>query len=109
MLTFRIDNTNERSLVILTGDLDIDATEIIEMELIPELLQSKKCEIDFSNVPFVDSSGIGLLIKLIDEIKENGVKVEVINLNPDVKLVFEMLQLPEILGLEVLADFHNLR
>jgi anti-anti-sigma factor len=95
----------DKAIVSLLGDMDIDATEIIEEEMTPLLMDYADIELDFSNVPFVDSSGIGLLITLINQLKGHNIRVRIIHLQEDVMHVFSLLQLPEILGEDVCADF----
>jgi anti-anti-sigma factor len=87
-----------RTVVLCSGDLDVEATETIEEELIPKVSGGKEVELDFSDVPFVDSSGIGLLLSLITSVRANGNSIVVKNVSEDVQMVFSLLQLPEIVG-----------
>ncbi|MFC4557775.1 STAS domain-containing protein [Virgibacillus kekensis] len=87
--------------VLLKGDLDIDGTEVIEEELMPLLLGLRSAKINFENVPFVDSSGMGLLMKLVNTLKEHDITVTVSEVREDVYEVFELLQIPEIIGKDV--------
>lgn len=104
MFHFNFREENGGILVILEGDLDIESTEVFEEDLINELQNtSGPVELDFQNINFVDSSGIGLLITLINVLKETNRKPTITNLNEDVKLVFELLQLEEILGKDVVT------
>lgn len=102
MFNFILQKEAGRVIVNLEGDLDIEATEIIEEELIVELHNSSgEVELNFQNIDFVDSSGIGLLISIITTLKEHDRKPTISNINEDVKMVFSLLQLDEILGKEV--------
>ncbi|WP_430786712.1 STAS domain-containing protein [Virgibacillus flavescens] len=87
--------------VFFNGDLDIEGTELIDEELIPFLLNLKIVSISFKGVPFVDSSGMGLFMKLIHTLKENDVIVTVSEIRPEVYKVFELLEIPEIVGEKV--------
>jgi anti-anti-sigma factor len=106
MLSYEIVNNESETLVLFNGDLDFDASELMEEEITPLLQDKAHTVLDFSNVSFVDSSGIGLLISFVTHMRDRGNKVEIIRLNPDVKQVFIMLQLTDILGEEVFLDFH---
>jgi len=99
MFSYKVDNREGNAKVQLNGDLDIDVSEIIE-ELIPRLLSFENLEFNFSGVPFVDSTGIGLLINLVETLKKNreDVQIQIKHVQPLVNEVFEMLQLQEILG-----------
>ncbi len=102
MFNFTLQNASGRVIVNLEGDLDIEATEIIEEALIVEIQNSSgEVELNFQNIDFVDSSGIGLLISIITNLKENNRKPTITNITEDVKMVFSLLQLDEILGKEV--------
>lgn len=102
MFRFNVQDEHEKTIIHFDGDLDIEATEVIEDELMNEISQtSGLVEFDFTNIDFVDSSGIGLLITLISVLKDSEKKPTITNINEDVKVVFELLQLQEILGEEV--------
>ncbi|MCM3387910.1 STAS domain-containing protein [Ureibacillus chungkukjangi] len=51
----------------------------------------------------MDSSGIGLLISIITNLKENDRNPTITNISDDVKTVFTLLQLDEILGKDVIS------
>ncbi len=104
MFNFKIKNEDSKIVVKFEGDLDIEATEIIEDNLTKALQEtSDNVEIDFQDIYFVDSSGIGLLITLISDLKDKSIKPTIINLQEDVKTVFDLLQLDEILGKDVVV------
>ncbi|QDP42094.1 STAS domain-containing protein [Radiobacillus deserti] len=89
--------------VLLDGDLDIEGTEIIDDDLTPKLLKLKSVNLDFTSVPFVDSTGMGLLISLVQKLKEQNIGITISNVSEEVHEIFELLQLSEILGGEVLG------
>ncbi|PLR78200.1 anti-sigma factor antagonist [Bacillus sp. V3-13] len=101
MFTFNIIRENEDNAVIyFLGDLDIEVTEMMEDEIFPSLQSFKTIDINLSNVPFVDSTGIGLLINLIETLKKDEVVITISDVAPQVKDIFEIIQLPDILGHE---------
>jgi anti-anti-sigma factor len=104
MFSYELIESNEEAVIYFKGDLDIEVTEIIEEQVIPLLKYYKKVDINMSEVFFVDSTGIGLLINLVETLRntESGIKVTVSNIHPQVQEVFELIQLKEILGEEVL-------
>lgn len=99
MFSYKVDGTGENAEIFFIGDLDIEVSDIIE-EIMLALLNYKKVEFNFNGVPFVDSTGIGLLINLVETLKKNKDDAQILikNIQPLVKEVFEMLQLGEILG-----------
>ncbi|MCM3443394.1 STAS domain-containing protein [Metabacillus halosaccharovorans] len=101
MFKFSLHPNEDHVEVTLQGDLDIDGTEVIEEELLPALENYLFININFEHVPFVDSSGMGLLMNLVHTLQKSNAKVHVVNVKEEVMEVFELLQLPEILGEDV--------
>jgi len=101
MLTYSLKERDEYLQVALNGDLDIDGTEIINDELIPKMLTYKKVNVDFDKVPFVDSSGMGLLMTLVHTLENNDTNITISNVQQDVFEIFELLQIPDILGEDI--------
>lgn len=101
MIKYFYNEAEDRLDVKLEGDFDIEGTEVVEEELIPTMLNYKTVNIDFENVPFVDSSGMGLLIDIVKTLNDKGIKVTISKVRQEVFEVFEIIQLPEILGEEV--------
>jgi anti-anti-sigma factor len=98
MIRYSYNEAKDHLEVKLEGDFDIEGTEVVEEELIPAMLNYKTVNIDFENVPFVDSSGMGLLINIVKTLKEKGITVTISKVREEVFEVFEIIQLPEILG-----------
>jgi anti-sigma B factor antagonist len=101
VFSYDIHQEQFKTVVRLAGEMDIDVTEIMEDEIAPRLLQSKAVEIDFSQIRFIDSSGIGLLLALLTHLRDSDIRASVHNPSPQVKEIFELLQLPEIVGPDV--------
>ncbi|MBB6446140.1 STAS domain-containing protein [Bacillus benzoevorans] len=101
MVKFILNSNKEHLDINLIGDLDIDSTEVIEEELIPATGSYKTINLIFTEVPFVDSSGMGLLINLVKLLNEKEQELTISNVREEVMEVFELLQLPEILGEKV--------
>lgn len=101
MVHFGLNEVQKNSLnIILEGDLDIESTEAVE-RLLPSLEKYESVNINFEKVPFVDSSGMGLLLHAVHSLSEKGIQVTISNVKEDVFMIFELLQIPEILGADV--------
>ncbi|MDR6121206.1 anti-anti-sigma factor [Bacillus sp. SLBN-46] len=94
----------EKATALLKGDIDIEATELMEEELLTVLKKYQEVELHFKDVLFVDSTGIGLLMNQVRELTERKVKVTITHLSEDVYQVFDLLQIPEILGHDVFSS-----
>ncbi|XJZ27004.1 STAS domain-containing protein [Bacillota bacterium Lsc_1132] len=101
MLLFSLHPEGDSVSVRLEGDLDIDSTETVEEKLIPSLDNYKLINLDFQNVRFVDSSGMGLLLNFVESLKERDVAITISNVAEDVMEIFQLIQLPKIIGEEV--------
>ena len=98
MINFSLKEVDRNLEVKIGGDLDIDSTEIVDDQLIPTMEKYEFVNVNFEDVPFVDSSGMGLLLNMVQSLNEKGTKVTISNIRQDVLDVFELLQLPEIVG-----------
>ncbi|MCH1625049.1 STAS domain-containing protein [Ferdinandcohnia quinoae] len=101
MFRYILLKENEYVEVKLEGDLDIDVTEVVEEELIPSLEDFNSVNLNFKDVPFVDSSGIGIFLQMIKTLEQKGIKVVVSHVKEEVMEVFNLLQIPEIIGEEL--------
>jgi anti-anti-sigma factor len=101
MFNYKMQAEGNGVIIYFEGDFDIDVTEVIEDEILPSLGEYQQVSFDLAKVPFVDSSGIGLLINMVNVLKQQEIKVFITNTQQDVKDIFAILQLPEIIGEEV--------
>lgn len=105
MFVYRLELDGGTLKVFLSGDLDIEGTEVMENELTPKLVECQKVELNFKDVEFVDSTGMGLLINLVQMLTEQGVIISISNVRIEIMEVFDLLQLPQIIGEELFI--HN--
>ncbi|WMT29091.1 STAS domain-containing protein [Bacillus aerius] len=98
MIIYSTEEKNGDLEVEIQGDLDIDSTETFEEQLLPLLETYQTVNLNFEQVPFVDSSGIGLLMNTVQSLGEKGIKVTISNVQKEVKDIFELLQIPDIFG-----------
>jgi anti-sigma B factor antagonist len=98
MFTYSSNKKDNHAEIRFIGDLDIDATEMIEDEMKPLLKKCNSVNIDFTEVHFVDSTGVGLLLTLVYSLAETGVRITISNVSCGVKEIFEILQISDIVG-----------
>lgn len=48
--------------------------------------------IDFADVPFISSAGLGILMSVIEEIRESGGDLMMAHVQPEVYRIFDMLE-----------------
>lgn len=86
-------------LVKVSGELDHCSAKGIRREL-DELIkdpQVKKLVLDLKDMPFMDSSGIGVILGRYRTLSMRGGKVAVKNMNPQVQRVFALSGMAEII------------
>jgi len=88
------------SCLKLSGELDISTVEKFRLgiESIPET--STEVHLDFSCVEFVDSTSIGNLVQVMNQMRAQGVKVMVKRIPKEIYEVFDLLGIPELIGEE---------
>lgn len=78
----------------LTGELDLAAASGLEERLAELSSESVAVRLDLSELDFIDSSGVHVLIRAMNDARTLGWQLEVDpNLSPAVRRVFELVQL----------------
>jgi len=89
----------------LRGDLDTKGALVME-DLMDSILDEgmQKVVLDFSEVPFVSSAGVGIVLALVSSMRERGGEVVFQNLSPKVRAVFRLLNLEDYFVIENSED-----
>ena len=88
-----------RATAALHGEFDMAATFTVEPAL-ERLLDEPDLEaltLDLSDLRFVDSTGIGVLVRLADETRERDIELTIAPGPPEVQRVFEASGLVDVL------------
>lgn len=97
MFEANLENNQEQILIRLKGDLDVyseeDFRDFIENNISPE---NKDIVIDIEDLYYLDSTGLGMFMKIYNDNKEKGKKVKIINPKDNIKKLFEITDLTEI-------------
>ena len=95
-----IETSNGKSLICLklSGELEISTVE--QLRLCVERLPGGLTEVhlDFFGIEFVDSTGIGTLINVMKDLREQDIKVMVTRIPKEIYEVFDLLCIPELMG-----------
>lgn len=89
--------------VHLSGELDLDCADTLRAAVLDAARGAQTVVVDFGGVDFIDSSGTGIFVRLCLDLRSQGVPVVVRNLPPQVRGVFDMLRVRELVGDEVFA------
>ena len=88
-----------RATAVLSGEFDMKATFNVEPR-IEDLLEEPALEalqIDLSGLEFIDSTGIGVLMRVADETRRREVDLEIVPGPREVHRVFEVAGLADAL------------
>lgn len=96
-----INSSNEGDICVveLNGKFDIACSKVAESTL-TDLLENGVSQmlIDFSEVPYIASSGLRVLLKVAQQMSKDGGKLHVCCLNNIVREVFEVSGFDKILA-----------
>jgi anti-sigma B factor antagonist len=102
LLTVRIESSGPNaSVVSLAGELDLSTIPTIEGRLFEQLRSHPGVVVDLTRLSFIDSSGIGLLIKAFRAVDERGKLHTVIAPGSQVERVFQLAGIDRALPLFV--------
>ena len=81
------------------GSIDVDTSSILDRELCRIIAENiKTLVLDMAGVDFISSAGIGAVTKAKVTIKRQGGDLAMINVQPQVKTVFEIMRLGPVLN-----------
>ena len=89
--------------VYLSGELDLDCADGLRAAAFATARGAQAVVVDFAGVQFIDSSGTGIFVRLCLDLRSQGVPVTARSLPPQVRGVFDMLRVRELVGDEVFA------
>ena len=94
-LEANVKTESNKAFLSLKGVLDISTIEGFKGYM-NKLQNAKKINIDFSEVEFIDSTGVGSLVQVIKNLHEKSAEIKITNISSDVFEVLEILGLIEI-------------
>ncbi|MEY2555195.1 MAG: anti-sigma factor antagonist [Verrucomicrobiota bacterium] len=81
----------------LEGEIDLHVSPRVESSLASMIAKRPgHVVVDFSGVTFIDSSGLAVLIKAMQDVKEYGGKLTLAGINNDVRSIFEIARLDQV-------------
>lgn len=100
-MSVRIESADGIMRAKLKGEIDHHLAGNLRAELDDAIIREKPRALllDFTDVSFMDSSGIGLVMGRYRLMNENGGEVEVVNTSPQIRKVMKLA------GLDRLAKF----
>lgn len=99
-MNIKVDRDGDKVTVFLSGSVDIPGAESLKKEFnsITESDPAEVC-IDFDEVNFIGSSGIGKLLLFYKKFTSKGGKVSIINLNKEITALFKAIKLDKLFNI----------
>ena len=99
-MTYKITEEDNISTIFLDGEIDMDKTDEVKGSIFPVIDSGKNVALNLSNVQYMDSSGISVLIESHQKALEKGTKLIIKDVSKSVLKVIMMAKLEQILNLE---------
>jgi len=91
--------TSRAMTLLLEGEIDNNSSVTLDREISSVAGGSANAIIlDMEKITFISSSGIGVIVKSQNMLKATGAELTMVNLQPQVKRVFEIMQLTPVLN-----------
>ncbi len=96
----KAENNNAGAVTLcLAGELDNNTSTQLDQEIQPFVADGVKALVlDMTDLNFISSAGVGVILKAQDTLKKKGVELTLAGLQPQIKRVFEIMQLTPILN-----------
>ena len=99
-MSYKVTEDGNIATIHLDGEIDMDVTEKAKEVIFPHIDAGKEVHLNLSNVQYMDSSGISVLIESHQKALEMNNKLIVKDVSKSVLKVIMMAKLEQILNLE---------
>lgn len=91
-MLLRFSKSDNTLIIYMKGELDHHTSENVRIKIDNKIDETgvKNLVLEFSDVSFMDSSGIGVVIGRYRKVSEYGGKVAIVGLRPEIRRVFEL-------------------
>ena len=89
---------NNTSIIKLIGDIDVYTSPDLKYAITSQIdFGAKRIIIDMEDVYYIDSSGIGVFISALGELKKRNGKIGIVKITENVRKVFELTKITSFL------------
>ena len=89
-MSYKVSEEGNVAIVHLDGEIDMDVTEKAKEVIFPHIDAGKEVHLNLSNVQYMDSSGISVIVESNQRAKEKNTKVELKEVSQPVEKVLAM-------------------
>ncbi len=93
------DLRDEMTVVSATGEIDLATSPALRNRLQDAIGQRRIVIVDLSDVTFIDSTGLGVLIGGLRRVNESGGEMRIVVTDPRVLKIFEITGLTELFSI----------
>ena len=97
-----IKEEKSNDIIVCTPEGEIDIHTSVELRKVFDKIiknNEKKLIVDFSGVPYIDSSGLATLIELLQRLKKLGGTLRLCSMAEKVKTVFEITKVHKLFSI----------
>jgi len=87
-----ISSRDGKTIIKVSGQFDFNTSRQF-LEYIPELIDKTAILIDFSDCHYLDSSGLGCILKLKKSLSDHAAKIEFFGCNEKILNVMQMMKI----------------
>jgi anti-sigma B factor antagonist len=99
-MSYKVSEEGNKTTIHLDGEIDMDVVEKAKEVIFPHIDSGKEVYLNLSQVQYMDSSGISVLIESHQKALEKNTKVIIKDVSKSVLKVIMMAKLEQILNLE---------
>ena len=92
-MKYKVTDNENVSTVFLTGEIDMDVADEVREIVFPLIDAGKEVHLNLKDVPYMDSSGISIIIESNQRAREKNTKVELKEVSQPVEKVLAMASL----------------
>ena len=89
-MSYKVTEEGNIATIHLDGEIDMDVTEKAKEVIFPHIDAGKEVHLNLSNVQYMDSSGISVIVESNQRAKEKNTKVELKEVSAPVEKVLAM-------------------
>jgi len=105
-LTIDIDRAGDTAVVRCRGKLVVGVNHFLYLKVSELIPNHKRIVLDLTDLTFMDSTGLGTLVRVYVATKSAGCSLELINLG---KRIRELLGIANVLSVFTIVGEHNIR
>jgi len=96
-MNIKVTNEGRKTVIFMSGSIDIPGAETLKKSL-NDVLESETAELvlDFKDVNFIGSSGIGKLLIFYKNFTAKGGKIVIANLSKEITMLFKAIKLDQL-------------